>query len=499
MQQPHDSSSPQATRAFRPRAQSADHAAGQGPAIIATDERRHTASDDLKLVTAADLNHDDLTGFCISNYKLGQRVGGGGMGQVFFAHHATLGKPFAIKFMTDEVRNCTEGGQRFQQEVASLGQLRHPNIVSAVDAGTAGTLQYLVTELIEGTDLSQLVHRDGALRETQARDIIIQAARGLSHAHQLGFVHRDIKPSNLILDKHGVVRLLDFGLVRNQSGTDDLTSPGQLLGTVDFLSPEQAADGRIADHRSDLYGLGCTLLFLLTGHTPFYGDQYSSMASRIHGHLFAEPTALKLLSPNITANLRQCLSRLLAKNPHDRFQSADEFIAALNGSTTPLMAAAKPTMPAHRWISIAVMSGLAACAAFFSIAEIGRRYGSDQKPDAYLTSVAMTQADAPPQIAAPAENVASEEMPSTNTPSQNDSGSATTEPSDTPASPPEPPVDPEPDQRPKPDVPSDAAKGPIDWAASNEKFLNNLPVKPVPRDRSQLLNSHPKLGGFTKD
>lgn len=495
MQQPLDSSSPQATRAFRPRAQSADHAEGHRPAILATDDRRQTASDDLKLVTSADLNRNNLTGFRLSNYELGQRIGGGGMGQVFFARHTTLGKPFAIKFMTDEVRNCTEGGQRFQQEVASLGQLRHPNIVSAVDAGTSGTLQYLVTELIDGTDLADLVRQTGTLSEAQAREIIVHAARGLSHAHQLGFVHRDIKPSNIILDKHGVVRLLDFGLVRNQAGTDDLTSPGQLLGTVDFLSPEQAADGRIADHRSDLYGLGCTLLFLLTAQTPFYGDQYSSMASRIHGHLFAEPPALNLLSPNTTPNLRQCLSRLLAKKPDDRFQSADEFIAALNGSATTHMPV-PPSKPARRWVSISVMSGLATCVAFFGIAEIGRRFGSDQKPDASRTSVAMTQADGPPQIATPAENIAPDQTPSTNTPSPNDSGPATTEPSDTPESPPESTVAPEPDQRTDDEGVSDSPKGPIDWAASNEKFLNNLPVKPSSRERSQLLNSHPKFGAL---
>ncbi|MFN9720443.1 MAG: serine/threonine protein kinase, partial [Planctomycetota bacterium] len=311
-----------ATKAFRPRQESSR----------ATSSARHDtqpSSGTAANVSSADLHRDDLTGFQISHYQLGRRIGSGGMGQVFEAKHSTLGKRFAIKFMTDDARLCNEGVHRFQQEITSLGVLRHPNIVSAVDAGNSGGLHYLVTELVDGTNLYQLVKDKESLSESKAIDMILQAARGLNHAHQLGFIHRDIKPSNLILDSYGTVRLLDFGLVLHQRRSDELTSPGQLLGTVDFLAPEQAADGRIADHRSDLYSLGCTLLYLLTGKTPFFGEQFNSIATKIHGHLFATPPAMQLLPVQTTDQTRQCLERLIAKRPDQRFQSCDELISAL--------------------------------------------------------------------------------------------------------------------------------------------------------------------------
>ena len=327
---------PESTRAFKPLRESALDVAGRanGPALDGQSSHQS--------LNAADLNRTDLTGLRLGHYVLGQRIGSGGMGQVFVGKHETLGKQFAMKFMAEPARTSSEGTHRFQLEIESLGRLSHPNIVSAVDAGCVNGVHYLVTELLTGKDLSHVVANGGPLKEEQVCDILLQVAAGLAHAHSHGFVHRDIKPSNLIVDEHGVVRILDFGLVRSQQHSTDVTCPGLLMGTIDFLSPEQAADGRMADHRSDLYSLGCTLLFLLTGKVPYSGDQFCSMPAKIHGHLFLEPPALSNGELPVSSRMKLVLARLLQKRPEDRFQSANEVVEflraddSLSGPSNPV-------------------------------------------------------------------------------------------------------------------------------------------------------------------
>ncbi len=335
---------PESTRAFKPTRETALDGAGlaNGPAFQS--QGSHPS------LTAADLNRTDLTGLRLGHYVLGPRIGSGGMGQVFVGKHETLGKQFAMKFMAEPARTSSEGTHRFQLEIESLGRLSHPNIVSAVDAGCVNGVHYLVTELVTGKDLSQVVANDGPLKEERVCDILLQVVAGLDHAHLHGFVHRDIKPSNLIVDEHGVVRILDFGLVRSQQQSTDVTCPGLLMGTIDFLSPEQAADGRMADHRSDLYSLGCTLLFLLTGKVPYSGDQFCSMPARIHGHLFLEPPALSNGELPVSSRMKLVLARLLQKRPEDRFQSANgvvEFLRADNSLAGPSSPAGAPSV-SHR-------------------------------------------------------------------------------------------------------------------------------------------------------
>ena len=318
---------PQSTRALKPVADSS------GRISVAAEHRSFA------LVTLADLQRGDLTGLRLGHYELGKRVGHGGMGQVFLARHQALGKQFAIKFLAGDILQNPDAERRFQEEITSLGKLQHPNILSAVDAGRAGEVHYLVTEYVDGKDLARLVAEEGPLHPARARDFLRQAAAGLACAHAHGFIHRDIKPSNLIVDAHGTLRLLDFGLVRNLQESDGLTNAGQLLGTIDFLSPEQAADGRSADFRSDLYSVGCTLLFLLTGRPPFSGEKFASVAARIHGHLFMTPPALCEMHGEtncaIPEELSRILHRLLSKNPADRFQSANELIETLDGHRIP--------------------------------------------------------------------------------------------------------------------------------------------------------------------
>ncbi len=319
---------PESTRAFKPLRESALDGAGRANGPAFQSQSSHSS------LTTADLNRTDLTGLRLGHYLLGPRIGSGGMGQVFVGKHETLGKQFAMKFMAEPARTSSEGTHRFQLEIESLGRLSHPNIVSAVDAGCVNGVHYLVTELVAGKDLSQVGADDGPLSEEQVCDILLQVAAGLAHAHSHGFVHRDIKPSNLIVDEHGVVRILDFGLVRSKQHSTDVTCPGLLMGTIDFLSPEQAADGRMADHRSDLYSLGCTLLFLLTGKVPYSGDQFCSMPAKIHGHLFLEPPALSSGELRVSSRMQLVLARLLQKRPENRFQSANEVVEFLKADNS---------------------------------------------------------------------------------------------------------------------------------------------------------------------
>jgi serine/threonine protein kinase len=318
---------PESTRAFKPSRETTLDGAGRANGPAFQSQSSHSS------LTTADLNRTDLTGLRLGHYVLGPRIGSGGMGQVFVGKHETLGKQFA-KFMAEPARTSSEGTHRFQLEIESLGRLSHPNIVSAVDAGCVNGVHYLVTELVAGKDLSHVVANDGPLSEEQVCDILLQVAAGLAHAHTHGFVHRDIKPSNLIVDEHGVVRILDFGLVRSQQQSADVTCPGLLMGTIDFLSPEQAADGRMADHRSDLYSLGCTLLFLLTGKVPYSGDQFCSMPAKIHGHLFLEPPALSSGELRVSSRMQLVLARLLQKRPEDRFLSANEVVEFLKADNS---------------------------------------------------------------------------------------------------------------------------------------------------------------------
>jgi serine/threonine protein kinase len=263
------------------------------------------------------------------SYELGEQIGAGGMGTVYRAQHLWLGRTVAIKFISPQIVNHPEVIDRFRHEARAIGALDHPNIVRATDAGQIDGACYLVTEFVTGRDLGSLVDRQGRLEIADACEAIRQAALGLEHAHQQGLVHRDIKPSNLIVDHQGTVKLLDFGLARVRAGQTTLTSTGQVLGTLDFLAPEQAADARLVDPRSDLYSLGCTLYYLLAGAAPFSGPAYDTAASKIKGHLTDRPPPVNQLRRKMPLALVACLDRMMAKSPDDRFDTAAEVADAL--------------------------------------------------------------------------------------------------------------------------------------------------------------------------
>jgi serine/threonine-protein kinase len=271
----------------------------------------------------------------VGAYVLLSPLGQGGMGQVFKARHRHMNRLVALKLMRKERLQSPDAVRRFYREVEAAGQLSHPNVVLTYDAGQAGKTWFVAMEYIDGPDLSRLVQERGVLPVEQACEYIRQAALGLQHAHEQGLVHRDIKPKNLVAafneDGSATVKVLDLGLARLSDSppprqTRGLTRLGQVLGTPAYLAPEQARDARTADVRADLYGLGCSLFFLLTGRPPFEAPTRGEMLRK---HRREEPPSVRPTRPDAPAELDSLLQSLLAKKPERRPGAAAEVAAAL--------------------------------------------------------------------------------------------------------------------------------------------------------------------------
>lgn len=261
----------------------------------------------------------------IRDYELLEVIGEGGMGTVYRARHLRLKCDVALKILPIEKIRREDTIARFEREMAAVGQLRHPNIVQAMDAGEEQGLHYLVLEFIDGTDVASISKTVGQLKIADACNIIHETALGLQHAHSRGLIHRDIKPSNLLVSNDGEVKVADMGLAMlQQSGGSHLTSAGQIMGTLDYIAPEQIDDPRHVDPRADLYSLGCTFYQLLTGRAPFASPEFEGSLAKLRAHDQATPTAIGQQRQAVPEEVVDIIDRLLQKSPDNRIQSSEE-------------------------------------------------------------------------------------------------------------------------------------------------------------------------------
>jgi len=283
----------------------------------------------------------------IGAYDVLDLLGKGAMGTVFKARHRTMKRVAAIKVLAPEVAKHGTFAQRFQREVETLAQLSHVNIIMAFDAGESAAGPFLAMEFVEGRDLASEVMAEGPLSLADTVNYTLQAARGLEYAHDQGLIHRDIKPANLMRDARGVVKVADLGLARikNAQATANesaLTQAGGIVGTVDYMAPEQAVDSTTVDRRADIYSLGATLFYLLTGRSMYSG---SSLMSLLLQHRDAPPPSLLEAQPDVPESLNAIFLRMVAKKPEERYPTMTEAAQALEevGQTIRALGLSAPT------------------------------------------------------------------------------------------------------------------------------------------------------------
>ncbi|MBI3407626.1 MAG: protein kinase, partial [Planctomycetes bacterium] len=285
-------------------------------------------------------------GFSIGKYKLLARIGSGGMGQVYLCEHPLMRRRVAVKVLPPAKAADEASRERFYREARAAATLDHPNIVHAYDIDQDNKFLFLVMEYVDGSDLQDIVQTSGPLEVSRACHYIQQAALGLEHARRQGLVHRDIKPGNILVDRSGVAKILDMGLALffNDTG-DNLTKEfdENVLGTTDYLAPEQAIDSHGVDCRADVYSLGATFYFLLTGRTPF-GE--GSVAQKLLWHTHRTPQPLSTWRQGVPAELEAVLFKMMAKQPADRYQTPGAVAEALAPFTqTPIAPPPEGEMP----------------------------------------------------------------------------------------------------------------------------------------------------------
>jgi uncharacterized RDD family membrane protein YckC len=274
---------------------------------------------------------DGLAGTRLQHFQLVRLLGRGGMGAVYFGTDVSLDRPVAIKVLALDQAHDPEVVERFEREARSQARLRHPNVAQIYFIGEDRGFHFFVMEYLEGPGLDAFLAKGTPLGWTEALDYTLAAARGLRAALAHGFVHRDVKPSNLMLDNEAGVKVLDFGLVKRNFGDAQLTRDGAIVGSPLYMSPEQGR-GQPADHRSDIYSLGCTLYHMLTGRPPFVGE---SPVGIITMHVTDRAPALRDLNPQVPQAVARIVERMLAKKPDERFADYDQLIAALEAARTP--------------------------------------------------------------------------------------------------------------------------------------------------------------------
>jgi len=268
----------------------------------------------------------------LGEYRLLEKLGEGGMGAVYKALHTRLEKVVALKTLRRSLMEDESLVSRFEREMKAVGRLNHPNVIQAYDAREIAGTRFLVTEFIDGVNLAELVRRRGPLRVADACELCRQASLGLQAAHEHGLVHRDIKPSNLMLTRAGQVKILDLGLARLQAAPQaagTTTAAGQIMGTADYMAPEQVSDCHGVDIRADIYSLGCTLFTLLTGQVLFGGPEHKAFFDKMAAHLLKPPPQLRQFRPEAPEPLSALLQRMLAKQPADRPSTPAEVAVTL--------------------------------------------------------------------------------------------------------------------------------------------------------------------------
>ncbi|HEX6248596.1 MAG TPA: protein kinase, partial [Nocardioidaceae bacterium] len=300
-------------------------------------------------------------------YRLVRRIAAGGMGTVHEGLDERLGRRVAVKVLREEYADDPGFVARFEREARAAAGLSHPNIAQVLDTGRDGDRHFIVMELVDGGHLGQLLRDEGPLCPEKAAGIAVQVCRALGAAHAAGVVHRDVKPGNVLVDRAGRVQVTDFGIAHT-GGQTSLTRTGSVLGTVAYLSPEQAA-GQRATPASDLYAVGVVLFEMLTGSVPFAGDSAVAVALR---HLQEEVPDVRDRAPDVPPALAGVVARATAKDPQDRFADAEQMEQALRSAlarpdvtTTAVLPAVAPpgTSPGRgrgRWAAVAAAVVVAA-------------------------------------------------------------------------------------------------------------------------------------------
>ena len=293
---------------------------------------------------------DALIGREIAGYRIEALIGRGGMGVVYRAEHMLLGRRDALKVLAGELAEDAGFRERFLRESRLAAAIEHPNIIQIYHAGAADGLLYIAMRYIEGTDLRELLKREGPMEPMRAVAMIEQVARALDMAHASGLVHRDVKPANILIAREDRVYLSDFGIAK-QAATSGLTKTGSFVGTLDYAAPEQI-EGKALDGRADVYSLGCVLCECLTGIVPYKKD---SEVQVLYAHLLEPPPALTARRPELGAGVDTVIAKALAKSPDDRYATCCELVDALRialaggaVAAAPGTLAAPPTKAAPR-------------------------------------------------------------------------------------------------------------------------------------------------------
>jgi eukaryotic-like serine/threonine-protein kinase len=313
-------------------------------------------------------------------YELTELVGTGGMSSVYKAHDTLLERNVALKMLHDHYSDDEEFVERFKREARTVAQLSHPNIVTVIDRGEAGGRQFIVFEYIDGENLKELLVRSGRLPVERALELALEIAHGLAFAHQHGLIHRDVKPQNVLLNGDGAAKVTDFGIARSLDVEHGVTQTGTVLGTSNYIAPEQAS-GQPVDAHTDVYSLGVVLYELLAGDVPFPGENFVSVAMK---HVNEPPPNLLDVRRDVPLRVAAAVDRALEKDPRQRFPSMDAFAAELEVCLAELQqgdAAGEATMivpraaasraaprPRRRWARWPLLVGLLAVLAIAAIA-----------------------------------------------------------------------------------------------------------------------------------